>query len=89
MAVLGQHLLEPALRVMQHNSLNLMGESAQIEVVEHDPFKECIGIAVEAFDALFNGSDNRASQYGSTSKAADGLEPHSFLNKLLRDIVSE
>ena len=88
-AVLGKHLLEPALRVMQHNSLNLMGESAHIEVVDHDPFKECIGIAVEAFDALFNGSDGPASQKATNGKAAYGVEPHSFLDKLLLDIVSE
>jgi|GEM_PF-589939 len=88
-AVLGQHLLEPALRVMQHNSLNLMRESALIKIVEYDPFKESVGIAVEAFDTLFNGTDEPKLHRDSKEKVSEPSGTHAFFEKLLHDIVPE
>jgi predicted NBD/HSP70 family sugar kinase len=88
-AVLGQYLLEPALRVMQHNSLNLMGKSALIKIVAHDPLKESVCIAVEAFDALFNGSVRTVSMGESEEGAADQRNDSPFLEKLLHDMVPD
>jgi predicted NBD/HSP70 family sugar kinase len=86
-SVLGQYLLDPALRVIQHNSLNLLVESARIRIVEYDPFRESAGIAVEAFDSLFNGSREWGSQGGSGEVSSEGRSRDSFLDSLLRDIV--
>ena len=86
-SVLGQHLLEPALRIMQHNSLNLMVESARIQIVDYDPFKESVGIAVEAFDSLFNGSRDWELQGGVGDDSSERRERDSFLDRLLHDVV--
>jgi N-acetylglucosamine repressor len=52
-SALGEHLLQPALRVMQNNSLNLIGEGAALMIADYDAYRISLSIAVEAFDNLF------------------------------------
>jgi predicted NBD/HSP70 family sugar kinase len=86
-AVLGQHLLQPVLRVMQHYSLNLIHESALIKIVEHDRFRDSVSIAVEAFDKLFNGTDQVMLHRGAERGGPEVSGTLLFLDKLLQDIV--
>ncbi|MCK4925039.1 MAG: ROK family transcriptional regulator [Spirochaetes bacterium] len=86
-AVLGQHLLQPVLRVMQRYSLNLIHKSVLIKIVEHDRFRDSVSIAVEAFDKLFNGTDQVILQRGAEGGGSEGSDTPTFLDKLLHDIV--
>lgn len=86
-AVLGQHLLQPVLRVMQRYSLNLIHKSVLIKIVEHDRFRDSVSIAVEAFDKLFNGTDQVILQRGAEGGGSEGSDTLTFLDKLLHDIV--
>jgi predicted NBD/HSP70 family sugar kinase len=86
-AVLGQHLLQPVLRIMQHYSLNLIHESALIKIVEHDRFRDSVSIAVEAFDKLFNSTDQEMLHRGEEGGGSEVSGTLPFLDKLLQDIV--
>ena len=86
-AVLGQHLLQPVLRVMQRYSLNLIHKSVLIKIVEHDRFRDSVSIAVEAFDKLFNGTDQVILQRGAEGGGSEESGTLTFLDKLLHDIV--
>jgi predicted NBD/HSP70 family sugar kinase len=55
-AIIGEHLLHPASRVVQNSSLNLMGEGAALKIAEYDPHRVSLSIAVEALDDLFRGN---------------------------------
>ena len=86
-AVLGQHLLQPVLRVMQHYSLNLIHEGVLIKIVEHDRFQDSVSIAVEAFDKLFNGTDQMLLHRGAEGGGSEVSGTLTFLDKLLHDMV--
>ncbi len=86
-SVLGQHLLQPVLRVTQHNSLNLIHKSALIKIVEHDHFLDSISIAVEAFDKLFNDTDQATLHMEAEGRGAEGSVKVTFLDKMLHEIV--
>jgi predicted NBD/HSP70 family sugar kinase len=82
-AVLGEHLLQPALRVMQNNSLNLMGEGAVLKIADYDSCRAGLSIAVEAFDDLFC----EASRTLPEKSGKQGSRKGAFLEKIMKYIA--
>jgi len=52
--VLGKYLIEPVVRVVNNEALNLVKERTQIKTARYEEWQDSVSVGVEAFDVMFD-----------------------------------